>query len=61
MVDVLDGADAGDNGGAPEGWYPDGSLTGLPEMNAAAAQSTLPALMTPEQRELTGKTTAEPR
>ncbi len=33
----------------PPGWHPQGLLAGLPAMNAAAGQSTLGALMTPEQ------------
>ena len=38
-----------DGSGVPEGWAPDGLLAGVPAMNAAAAQSTLPALMSPQQ------------
>ncbi|HEY2009517.1 MAG TPA: hypothetical protein VGH23_11040 [Rhizomicrobium sp.] len=42
-------ADDLDNSGVPDGWAPDGLMAGLPAMNAAAGQSTLGAVMTPEQ------------
>lgn len=38
-----------DNSGVPDGWHPDGIMAWVPAMNAAAGQSTLPAVMTPEQ------------
>jgi hypothetical protein len=39
----------GDNGGVPAGFAPDGIMAGVPDINATAAQSTLPAVMTPDQ------------
>ena len=42
-------ADDLNNSGMPDGWHPDGIMAGVPDMNAAAGQSTLPAVMSPAQ------------
>lgn len=38
-----------DGSGVPDGWHPDGIMAGVPDMNAAAAQSTLGGVMSPEE------------
>ncbi|HVW75223.1 MAG TPA: M23 family metallopeptidase [Rhizomicrobium sp.] len=44
-----DMADGPDDSGVPYGWHPEGIMAGVPAMNAAAGQSTLGGLMSPEQ------------
>lgn len=42
-------ADGLDVSSVPDGWHPEGIMAGVPDINAAAAQSTLGAVMTPAQ------------